>query len=315
MIRIFWTLLLFFSCVAWQAESTRNWEEDIYSLLDQQNSTGALEVLEEWKADNGENNPQYWVAGGNIWFQIAFKPTLEITELPYGKYKLGSAKGKELTITNPKTGDVVGKIGEGEPVIDTNAMKKALSFLDEGVRRNPHRLDIFTGRAHLYRTMGDLKGELIALESLAKDPKPKNGKYETGPGRILEGEIEDYQVDMLASYAREHLQMQNEADDRAGKAVAELLIKIFPKRPHGYNFMGALASYEGNWTEVKKWLLLALEQDPDDSLVIANLGYCYEKLGDTNSSIEQYKRVINLNNNPEQVKRAKAKLTEFEPEP
>ena len=120
---------------------------------------------------------------------------------------------------------------------------------------------------------------------------------------------------MLASYAREHLQMQNEADDRAGKAVAELLIKIFPKRPHGYNFMGALASYEGNWTEVKKWLLLALEQDPDDSLVIANLGYCYEKLGDTNSSIEQYKRVINLNNNPEQVKRAKAKLTEFEPEP
>jgi tetratricopeptide (TPR) repeat protein len=299
--------VLIFFCVSWPAKSEADWGKKIYALLDKGDTQQALKLLEEWKANHGEDDPQYWVAGGNIWAHIAVAPTLEISAAPFDQDKDGEA----IVLTNPQTGKVAGKIVEGPPIIKNEDMKKAVSFLDEGIRRNPYRLDIFTGRAHLYRTMGDLKGELAALESLVKEPKPKNNGFEEGPGNKLQEPIEEYQLDMLTAYAREHLEKRDKTNDEAGKAVAELIMKLFPKKPHGYNLMGALASYTNDWSLVKKWLLLALEQDPRDSLVVGNLGFCNERLGDIQSAIVQYRKIIELNNDPELVESAKAKLAKL----
>jgi tetratricopeptide (TPR) repeat protein len=303
---------LFIACTALPIQCEESFEKQIYALLDNGKSQEALDTLEKWKTINGENDPQYWVAAANTWFQIAAKPTLEISPLSNGKYRAQVGSDSEIILTDPKSGKEVGKITEGAPQVDETKARKAISFLDEGIRRNPQRLDIFTGRAHLYRAIADLKGELAALERLVKDPKPKDGKFEIGPKKIFDGSVEEYKLEMLMAYAREHLEKQNKNDDNAAKAIAELTMRMFPKRPHGYNLMGVMASYENNWPEFKKWLLLALEQDAKDSLVIMNLGNCYEHLGDTKSAIEQYKKVILLNSDAELVSDAKIKLEKLE---
>jgi tetratricopeptide (TPR) repeat protein len=73
-----------------------------------------------------------------------------------------------------------------------------------------------------------------------------------------------------------------------------------------------IAAYGDNWPDAKKWFELALEQDNEDSLVLANLARCYEKPGDIGSAREQYQKIIRLNNDPEGMNRAKAKLAALE---
>lgn len=300
----FWIPLLLLSSFAWTSEK-KNWEEEIYKALDQGKSKQALDLLEGWKATHGESDPQYWVAGANIWQQLGTTPTVEVTALPPGEYKADLEKNKGLVISDPDSGKPVGTIADGRPTFDPEKIKKAISFLDEGIRRNPYRLDIFVGRAHLYRTMDDLDGELAALDHLVKDPKPKNGMYETRAGHQLKGKLEEFQLEMLTAYAREHLEAGNQ---KALQAVAELIMRSFPKQPHGYNIVGVLARIRNDYPEAIKWYLKALEQEPSDSLVLSNLAYCYLQMGDTKSAVLQFRRIVELQNDPELVKQAKEEL-------
>jgi Flp pilus assembly protein TadD len=77
---------------------------------------------------------------------------------------------------------------------------------------------------------------------------------------------------MINSYAREHLAADGAEQYRAGVEVANLLVKLFPKRAHGYNLLGAAASMRENWGEAKRQFEAAIKVAPTDSLVIGNLG-------------------------------------------
>jgi len=232
-----------------------------------------------------------------------------ISELPIGEYKMGKPSGDSIDILDPKSGKKVGKIGDGPRKINDASIRRAIVFLDEGVQRAPWRLDIFVGRAHLYRMLGDLQGELKALDSFVTDPKPNSGHFESGPGGTVKEPLADFQIDMLNSYSNEHFQKETKADDIAGVAVAKLLMKYFPKRAQGYNLMAAAASYKNDWNECLSWLNQALHVAPTDSLVWANKAKCLEKLHDLSGAKECYKEIIRLNNDPDHVKQAKNALS------
>lgn len=307
---IFVFCLVCFSTVL-KAYEARDYEREIYALLDVADHGKALEVLEAWRLDNGEKDPQYWVAGGNVWFSMAFRPTLNLPDLSDGSYRVVLKEDGGLSIVNPNTGDVVGQIGEGKPVISREGMNKAISYLNEGIRRNPHRLDIFIGRAHLYRSMGDIKGEIASLESFVSDIRPLEGRIETGPGQSLKGDLAAYQLEMLMAYAREHLQKDQEADFRAAEEIAKLVIRFYPNRPHGYNLHGAVMSGRGRWQEAKRWFQLALKQDREDALVLFNLAICHERLGEMKLARERYERIIQLDNAPDLVQEARSRLSQY----
>jgi len=290
------------------SKSTGDWEKAINEKLDQSKPLEAQEILKEWKSNKGESDPQYWVAGGNIWIAMGYTVPAVISNLPVGKYKIGKATDDSIPIQDKKTGKTVGQITDGPPQIDRSKMLKAIDCLDHGVQVAPQRLDIFTGRAHLYRLMGDLKGELKALESLATDPKPKGGRFEDGPGSVMKKSLTDYQVDMLNAYAREHFEKETAYDDNAGVQVAQLLIRKFPKYAQGYNLMAAAASFKGDWKGSVLWLDKALAVAPADSLVWANKGRGLEKLKDPAGARKCYEKIIQLNNDPDYVKAAKEEL-------
>ena len=139
----------------------------------------------------------------------------------------------------------------------------------------------------------------------------KSGAFEEGPGKKIGESLEDYQVAMLNNYANEHFQKENDEDDKAGTSVAELLVRLFPKRAQGYNLLAAAASYREDWKECVKWLDKGLQVAPADSLVIANKAMSLEKLGDLKGAKACYKEIVRLNNDSEQVSNAKQKLLEF----
>ena len=290
------------------SKTTGDWEKAINAKLDQSKPLEAQEILKEWKLNKGESDPQYWVAGGNIWIAMGYEVPAVVTNVPLGTYKLGKGDDQAIPIQDQKTGKTVGQITDGPPQIDRPKMLKAIDCLNHGVQVAPQRLDIFTGRAHLYRLMGDLKCELKALESLSSDPKPKDGHFEDGPGKTMKKNLADYQVEMLNTYAREHYEKETTYDDNAGAQVAQLLIRKFPKYAQGYNLMAAAASFKGDWKGSVQWLDKALTVAPADSLVWANKGYGLNKLKDWTGARKCYEKVLLLNNDPGMVQTAKEEL-------
>jgi tetratricopeptide (TPR) repeat protein len=276
----------------------------LYELVKAGDAGAVEQALATWKLNGGEEDPEYWVTGANSWSHLGQRPTVSI----------GAATGGDrgFPITEDKTSKVVGSISEGEPKIDVQRVKKAIAFLDEGTRRFPHRLDLFVGRAHLYRSVGDLPGELAALEALVKNPRQSEGHFETGPGKPLEGSIEDYQVDMLTSYASEHFEKGGAQEMKAVREIGRLGMRLFPRRAHGYNLVAAAASSREDWPEVKRQLESALRVAPDDPLVVANLGDCLEKLGDKKGAITRYRRVLELTDDPNLVHQAQSRLSALE---
>jgi tetratricopeptide (TPR) repeat protein len=291
-----------------KAPHRSTYETKVFSQIRSDDIDGALKTLELWKAHNGEKDPQYWVAGGNVWYYKGREETVQITALKPGTYKMDSPSGESVDIKDPKTGKVVGAISDGPPKIDEVKVRKAIGFLDKGIALAPDRLDIYTGRATLYRSLGDLPGELKALRSMATDPVAVGGHFEDGSGQWLDESLEDYQVDMLNNYAREHFEKENASNDAAGVAVAKLLIELFPKRAQGYNLLAAAASYRKDWTECVAWLDKALQADPKDSLVLFNKAHALEELGQKGRAVVIYRRIIELNNDEKYVELAKGRI-------
>lgn len=304
---LFFASLLIFS-FTWTAECMDNWEMQIYDLIDSGKARDAIPMLEQWKEINGEDDPQYWIAGANIWLRLAVNPQIPIALVPHGT---AARKQGDLMIVGVPDGLPLDYDPREYLQLDPNNFRKAIEFMETGALRHPYRLDLFAGRAFLYRFTEDTDAEVSALKSMVIDAKAKNGRFETiPPKRFIDGPPEAYQLEILMGFFRQHV--QNEEDEAAGK-IARLVIEIFPKRPHGYNAMAALESFKENWPEVKKWLEQALQQDPKDSLVIKNLGLCYERLENMDLAIEQYEKVVQLNNDPEFVEFAQTKLKKLRP--
>jgi hypothetical protein len=57
-------------------------------------------------------------------------PTVEVTALAPGEYKADLNENKEIMISDPDSGKPVGKIIDGNPTVDPDKVKRAISFLD-----------------------------------------------------------------------------------------------------------------------------------------------------------------------------------------
>jgi tetratricopeptide (TPR) repeat protein len=287
------------------------WEERIFAALDRADFKTAQRAHADWRAHKGERNPQYWVAGANVWGAMATKSSLKLSVvLPGSSAAAGPAKDNIALRSSHRK--VVGTISDGPTRYDAQKLRRAIGFLDEGIRRNPQRFDMYVGRARLYRTIGDLDGELVALTSMAREPHAAPGAtLEGGAGEPLDRPLDQAAVAMLNAFAAEHLEEKTAPGIKAGKAVAELLIKLFPLRPHGYSLLAAAASQRANWGEAARQLERALKHAPDDALVIANLGYCLEQSGDKAGAVARYRLVVELDDDPGEVARAKTRLAEL----
>jgi tetratricopeptide (TPR) repeat protein len=274
-------LMLAFAARAEDAPISR--EQRINALLEGKNPMAAELALRDWKAEGGESDPQYWVAGGNVWFQMA------------------------LYVGGPAV--------QGGLKVDKADVRKAISFLDEGIRRNPQRLDIYTGRVYLYQALDDLDGELAALSSLVNDTMNIGVPLEVGPGKTLNASPAAYKAGILNDCARKHFELETKEGDKAGAKVAALLKRLYPGRVEGYNLLAAAAFFRHDWAGAKKELVLAVKQAPTDTVIRANLGRCLAELGDKKGAREQYQKVVILNKVPELVKKAKKWLEDNPPSP
>ena len=283
----------------------RDYLGEINAILDQYQAASAQPLLDDWKVHGGEQDPEYWIAASNVWHEVARRTVVENSTPKPGLYKLGKkrANGLTLTLRDAKTGKPAGAMRFVD-TFDPADQQRAYAALEEGARRFPERLDIAVGLAYLHREAKDLAGEVAALRAMVAQVRAlqRAPLWEKQP---LGGTTEEFGLSMLNQYAVEHYQG---AEGEAGKNIGELTVELFPDKPQGYNLIGHYYAERDDYQTDKTWLTKALEHAPEDSLMLANLADCEERLGKHAEAQAIYRRIVKLDNDPKQVTRAQRAL-------
>ena len=282
---------------------------EIESQLKRNAFTDAEASLAAWKSEAPDDS-DYFVCAANLVLRRS-APPLSVTPLKEGNYELttdGSADGKSargVAIRDPKTSEIVGRIGPGEP--DDTALSQALTLLRQGGAKAPQRLDIAFGIAHLCWQLGDYGSQVDAITSGVEFAVRHPAKVRWVRGGKLPDPPDEFMARTLHKYVGELL----ERDAPTGYAVkvAELAARSFPKQPYAFNDLAGLSDMRGEESKVLGYLEQAHAAAPKDALVIRNLAYLHKRDGNKEKARKYYGMLLNLKGaDPELVSEARDEL-------
>jgi tetratricopeptide (TPR) repeat protein len=190
-------------------------------------------------------------------------------------------------------------------------MLKAADYWKKAVRLYPWRLDLCFWLAHLYQDMDDFEAQYQTLaESLQyADKHRKKLRWENNS--ILPERASKLIPESLQSYENHYFGQQKLSSDENAFRLAKLIITFFPNHPYAYNSMAAYFWFKNDWEHALKYLIIANHKDPQNSLVLNNIGNILMKLNQPKEAKVYYRKVVRLNQDEEYVTNAKKKLEEL----
>ena len=117
--------------------------------------------------------------------------------------------------------------------------------------------------------------------------------------------------DKLHSYSLYYGEKENDEDDKRMLKIATLSAEQFPNHPYALNDVAVYYSINKDYAKTREWLEKAHQADPKDGLVMYNLGYACEKLGDTKSAQKWYEESLKSPMNDDYAPKAKEALAKL----
>lgn len=126
---------------------------------------------------------------------------------------------------------------------------------------------------------------LVILIGLVAASAPAQKKKLKGPEKDAQYEYEKAVISMKYGLEDESLKYLNQA------------IALYPKHADSYKLLGTLQFRKGNYAESVAAFEKYLELKPGDSEALANKGFAYESLGQTDKAEEEYKKAVEIDGN------------------
>jgi len=258
--------------------------EDFAVQLKKMSPTSSAQDIQKFIKDSYEvnkNDPAYYVASANYWWNLSLEPNISTKP---------SEKG-DFVVSDPKTGKEVGSMsteGRVNPQVPDNAVE----LLREALKRFPNRIDIGMGLAYMLRELDTQKDCLdVLLQVLQNAEKnPNNLKWKNG--EPLPEPSNTFIPELMQGYTGSFYRLENKEGDALCNSLCEAIIRAYPDHPYAYNILGALCSANKDDEGCAKYLLIAYQKAPSDSIVILNLANTYRRLGDKKEAELYYKLAL-----------------------
>jgi tetratricopeptide (TPR) repeat protein len=270
-----------------------------FNQLKEQKADGAQidALLDEWRAKE-PNNPDAWITSANYYFNQSMGPMI-------------SAKKPEkgFSLTNKKTGKEAGSISFKPGVAKTS--RSAPDILSEATTKFPDRLDIWCGLSWMYQESGDFDDEFATLKKMVAYVREHPNDLKWLKGEKLPSPADQFVPDKLHSYGIYYEKKENSEDDKRFLQIATFSAEQFPNHPYAFNDVAVYYSINKDFAKTREWLEKAHQVDPKDELVLYNLGYVSEELGDKKAAQKWYEECLKSEPDGEhaqKVKQALAKL-------
>lgn len=243
----------------------------------------AMVKLLEAAAKTEAENPDYYALASNYWWSFASE--INLSTKP-------AAKG-ELSIRDKDSGEEVGSISTNGD-LDPSIRKKAVELTGTGLSKFPKRLDIGLGHAHVRFKTGDAKGAVATLRQLLKLAATPGTEFLWTGNAALPGPVDEVLPEAIQGYTAPLFQAETDESDALCKELLDATIAAFPEHPYAYNLLAALADAKGDKDESYRFLKLAAEKAPEDTLVLSNLADAHRARGRKAEAIAVYEKIIKL---------------------
>ena len=255
-------------------------------------------LLDEWRAKQ-PNDPAAWIASANYYFNQSVGTYISTDPHEKGKYAL----------TDKKTGKKAGTILSKPGVVQTS--RSAADLLQEATTKFPDRLDIWCGLAFMYQEGGDFEMELATLKKMTAYARehPKGLKWLKG--EPIGEPADKFVPEKLHSYGTYYGQKENPEDDQRFLKIAMYSAEQYPNHPYAFNDVAVYYSINKDYAKTREWLEKAHAADPKDGLVIYNLGYVSEKMGDKSAAKKWYEESLKVEPDGEHAEKAKQALAKL----
>jgi tetratricopeptide (TPR) repeat protein len=267
---------------------------EIKATNDDQKIQNFLATAEEAE----KNNPEYYVLSANHWWSLSQKTVIS-TKPP--------EKG-DFSLTDTKTGKTAGSISQ-VGTINPDIPQKAVNALVKGAKAFPERADIAVGLAHIQRELGRYDDSVSTLETLLKTAGAQLDGMRWMNGDKLPERASKYIPEIISGYSAFFYRRGTEVDDKRCERLAKATVSAFPDNPIAYNMLAALAAAHNKNDEALEHLLTAYKKDPNDPIIIMNLGETYSKLGKKQQARDYYNKVVNSTFEEKYKKAASEKLS------
>lgn len=257
----------------------------------------AMVKLLDAAAKTEADNPDYYALASNYWWSFAGE--INLSTKP-------AAKG-EPSIRDKDSGEEVGSISTNGDV-DPSLRQKAVELTGTGLSKFPKRLDIGLGHAHVRFKTGDAKGAVATLRQLLKLAATPGTEFLWTGNAALPGPVGEVLPEAVQGYTAPLFQAETEESDALCKELLDATIATFPEHPYAYNLLAALADAKGDKDGSYRFLKLAAEKAPEDTLVLSNLADAHRARGKKEEAIAVYEKIIKLEPDGEAAAAAKEAL-------
>lgn len=267
--------------------------EDFAMQLKAMSSSSPAKDIQAFIKDSYEanqNDPAYYVASANYWWNLSLAPNISTKP---------SEKG-DFVVADPKTGKEVGSMsteGRVNPQVPDNAVQ----LLREALKRFPNRIDIGMGLAYMLRELHKQKDCLDVLLQVLQNAEKNPTELQWKNGEPLPKLPNIYIPELMQGYTGSFYRLETKEDDALCHSLCEAIIHAYPDHLYAYNIIAALCSANKDEQGCAKYLLIAYQKAPNDSIVILNLANTYRRLGDKKEA-ERYYKLALASKPPEDIK-------------
>jgi len=253
-------------------------------------------VLDAWKLATPQD-AEYFVAEFNYHVNLAYNEVMGILPDP--------PQGEAFAITD-STGEVVGYMGSYLSW-DSVHTELALQTIRDGLAAHPNRLDMHFGYIHFLGQAKRWEDFAAGIEAvLAQDATNAHGWMWSDNEPFNEpnfpGFFQAYQVTLF-----------NEQDPALfpyNIRISNAVLKYYPEDIPSISNLGVIAYYQEDLEGATVHFQRAVDLEPSDMIVVFNLAYMYETLGDVEKAIATYELAL-ASEDPEARDLAKAIIEEL----
>ena len=175
-------------------------------------------------------------------------------------------------------------------------MSQAVTCWRKALFSCPWRLDLCFKLARLFQDLDDFQSQYDTLADGFQylDKNRRSLKWVDPKFLPLSTAIPPRLEETIRFYLG---QDQPEAWDKAHRLI-RLGVTFYPNDPYFYNSLAAYYSAKGDWPHTMKYLLIASDKNPKESLFIFNIGNALAGMGKKREARIYYRQVVKKNQYP-----------------
>ena len=188
--------------------------------------------------------------------------------------------------------------------------KRAMGYLQKAQADLPTRLDVQLEVLELHLDLGEDDALVVAATDLCRNAAQPGWAWWGGaalpadPRVLIPSRLEEMDWELARN--------EDQVSVQLALKLALLAEQYFPDHPGAYRIKGRIELGQERFQEARKDLVRSLERDGDDSETLLDLGQVLWELGKDTDSQKVFNRVIELNNDPDAVHRARLALEKTE---